>query len=130
MRRPSKPLLGIATLLALVVVAAGCGSSNKSSSGNTSSGGSGGSGSPSQGSYSNGSAQKGGTYTVGYENSFGFTDNFDPTGEYLGEAWGIMTNLLVRPLIGYQHLAGAAGNKLIGDLAQSVPTPTDNGLTY
>ena len=31
----------------------------------------------------------GGTLTVGWEQSFGFTDNFDPTGEYLGDAWGI-----------------------------------------
>ena len=67
---------------------------------------------------------------VGWEQSFGFTDNFDPTGEYLGNAWGILDNLLVRPLIGYKHAAGADGNELIGDLATAVPKPTDNGLTY
>ena len=33
--------------------------------------------------------------TVGWEASFGFTDSFDPTGEYLGDAWGIYSNLLV-----------------------------------
>ena len=82
------------------------------------------------GTYENGSAKKGGTYTVGWEQSFGFTDNFDPTGEYLGNAWGILDNLLVRPLIGYKHASGADGNELIGDLATSVPKPTDNGLTY
>ena len=43
----------------------------------------------------------GGTYRVGWESSFGFTDNFDPTGEYLGSAWGIYTNLLIRTLVGY-----------------------------
>ncbi len=139
MRRPLRLLLAVAAVLALLVIAAGCGgSSNKSSSGNTTSTSSSGGQGPSngstngvnQGTYSNGSAQKGGTYSVGYENSFGFTDNFDPTGEYLGEAWGILTNLLIRPLIGYQHAAGPQGNKLVGDLAQSVPTPSDNGLTY
>ena len=31
----------------------------------------------------------GGTLNVGWEQSFGFTDNFDPTGEYLGDAFGI-----------------------------------------
>ena len=36
----------------------------------------------------------------------------------------------MRPLIGYKHLPGAAGNQLIGDLATSVPTPTNGGLTY
>jgi hypothetical protein len=40
------------------------------------------------GTFDNGSSTKGGTYTVGWEGSFGFTDNFDPTGEYLGNAWG------------------------------------------
>src|SRR5581483_7180935 len=30
----------------------------------------------------------------------------------------------------YKHLPGAAGNDLVGDLATSVPQPTDNGLTY
>ena len=51
----------------------------------------------------------GGTLNVGWEQSFGFTDNFDPTGEYLGDAFGILDNLLVRTLIGYQHTAGGAG---------------------
>jgi peptide/nickel transport system substrate-binding protein len=127
MRRPVRLLLTLGGVVALAVLAAGCGSSNKSSSGTTttSSGGA-----MSQGTYSNGTAQRGGTYRIGWEQSFGFTDNFDPTGEYLGEAWGILDNLLVRPLIGYKHLSGAAGNTLIGDLAQSVPQPTDNGLTY
>ena len=32
--------------------------------------------------------QAGGTLNVGWEQSFGFTDNFDPTGEYLGDAFG------------------------------------------
>ena len=31
----------------------------------------------------------GGTYRVGWEASFGFTDAFDPTGEYLGNAWAL-----------------------------------------
>ncbi len=37
---------------------------------------------------------------------------------------------MLRSLVGYWHLPGAAGNKLIGDLATAVPTPTNNGLTY
>ena len=72
----------------------------------------------------------GGTYRVGWENSFGFTDNFDPTGEYLGDAQSIQSSLLVRTLVGYDHVAGVAGNKLVPDLATDVPEPTDNGLTY
>jgi len=115
-------------IVALVAVMAGCGSKKSSSSSTTTTTAS----SPFQPSkgYVAGPATKGGVYRIGWEQSFGFTDNFDPTGEYLGNAWGILVNLMLRPLIGYQHLPGAAGNKLIGDLATSVPTPTDGGLTY
>ena len=124
--------LRIAVLLAVVVaVAAGCGSkkaaTNSTSTSSTSNSTNAASASKS---YDNGTPAKGGTYRLGYESSFGWTDNFDPTGEYLGTAWGIYVNLLMRPLIGYKHLPGAAGNQLIGDLATSVPTPTNGGLTY
>src|SRR4051794_31017129 len=74
--------------------------------------------------------QGGGTYRVGWENSFNFTDNFDPTGEYLNLSFGILSNLVDRTLVGYNHLAGAAGNKLVPDLATSVPAPTNGGRTY
>jgi peptide/nickel transport system substrate-binding protein len=73
---------------------------------------------------------RGGTLRVGWEANFGFTDNLDPTGEYLGDAQGIFDNLLVRTLVGYDHTAGAAGNKLVPDLATSVPPPTNGGKTY
>src|SRR5581483_1674386 len=42
----------------------------------------------------------------------------------------LYSNLMLRALVGYTHQPGAAGNALVGDLATSVPTPTDNGLTY
>ena len=120
-----------AAVVALAALAAGCGS-KKSSSGSTtttttpsSSGGVVGSGS-----FSSGAPAKGGTYTVGWEQSFGFTNNFDPTGEYLGNAWGLYSNLMLRSLVGYKHQPGAAGNITIGDLATTAPVPTNNGLTY
>jgi peptide/nickel transport system substrate-binding protein len=75
-------------------------------------------------------SKAGGTYRVGWESSFGFTNAFDPTGEYLGEAFGIYSNLLVRTVVGYAHAAGGAGNKLVPDLATSVPAPTNGGKTY
>ena len=81
-------------------------------------------------SYDNGTPAKGGVYRVGWEQSFGFTDNFDPTGEYLGNAWGLYINLLIRSLIGYKHQPGAAGNELIGDLATAVPSRPTTALTY
>lgn len=72
----------------------------------------------------------GGIYKVGWEASFGFTDAFDPTGEYLGNAWALYSNLLLRTLVGYNHVAGAAGNVIVPDLATSVPKPTDGGKVY
>jgi peptide/nickel transport system substrate-binding protein len=123
--------LMIAAVVALAALAAGCGS-KKSSSGSTTttSSSSGGTGVVGSGSFSSGSPAKGGTYTVGWEQSFGFTNNFDPTGEYLGNAWGLYSNLMLRSLVGYKHEPGAAGNETVGDLATEAPTPTDNGLTY
>ncbi len=96
-------------VVALVGLAAGCG--GKKSSTSTTGSSSSSTLSPSK-SYDNGSSSKGGVYRVGYEQSFGFTDNFDPTGEYLGSAWGLYSNLLIRSPI------------------SSLPAATDNGLTY
>jgi peptide/nickel transport system substrate-binding protein len=72
----------------------------------------------------------GGTYKIGWGQAFGFTDNMDPVGEYLAEGFGIHTNLLTRTLVGYQHQPGAAGNKVVADIATTLPTPTNGGKTY
>jgi peptide/nickel transport system substrate-binding protein len=72
----------------------------------------------------------GGTYRVAFEHSFGFTDGFDPTGEYYQFSFDIFSNLMIRTLVGYDHVAGPAGNKLVPDIASTVPRPTDRGLTY
>jgi len=71
----------------------------------------------------------GGTLNYGWEQSFGYTDNFDPTGEYLGDWFGIASSLLVRTLVGYNHVAGAAGNKLVPDIATAVPSVANGGIT-
>jgi len=86
-------------------------------------------GSASKSSNAQSQVSAGGTLTVGWEASFGFTDGFDPTGEYLGDAWGIFSNLLTRSLMGTNHVAGAAGNKLVGDLASSVKV-SNGGKRY
>ena len=72
---------------------------------------------------------KGGTYRVGWEYSFE-GDGFDPTGEDQYGVYGIYSNLLIRTLVGYDHVPGVAGTKLVPDLATSVPTPTNGGRTY
>jgi peptide/nickel transport system substrate-binding protein len=75
------------------------------------------------------SGARGGTYRV-EATDFGFSNNFDPTGEYTTNAWGMYRGLLIRTLVGYKMTAGAAGNQLVPDLATSVPTATDGGLTW
>ncbi|HEX9123041.1 MAG TPA: ABC transporter substrate-binding protein [Actinomycetota bacterium] len=70
----------------------------------------------------------GGVYRTAI-NSFGFTDGFDPTGEYLSTSWEFYQAML-RTLVTYRHVAGVAGTQLVPDLATSVPTPTNGGLTY
>ena len=78
-------------------------------------------------------APRGGTYRVGWEgdqNGLYWEAGFDPTGEISWGANGIYSNLLVRTLVGYNHVAGPAGQKLVPDLAVSVPTPTNGGRTY
>jgi peptide/nickel transport system substrate-binding protein len=75
-------------------------------------------------------AQPGGVYRVDWETSFDFTGGFDPVGEYLGEAWGILNQLLVRRLVGYRHRPGAEGNEVIPDLATDLGQASEDGLTY
>jgi peptide/nickel transport system substrate-binding protein len=76
-----------------------------------------------------GQPTKGGTLRVQTE-AFEWTGNFDPTGEYLGTAFGFYTNMLVRTLMGYRHSGGAEGNELVPDLADSEPEVSEDGKTY
>ncbi len=77
-----------------------------------------------------GQAARGGTYRVDWESSFDFTSGFDPTGEYSVQAFGLYSNLLVRTLVGYNHVAGPAGNLLVPDLATSTGAIGNGGRTY
>jgi peptide/nickel transport system substrate-binding protein len=72
----------------------------------------------------------GGVFRVEWESSFDFTGGFDPTDEYLGDAFGIYSNLLVRTLVGYNHVPGAAGNVLVPDLATNLGTVSADKKTY
>jgi len=119
------PLMGILAVAATVAGFASSSPSKTSSAAKSSASAPG-----ISGYYNNGKAQKGGTWRVGVEQSFGFTNNFDPTGEYLGTGINIYENLLLRTLVGYRHTPSASGNQLIGDLAAAVPTPTGGGATY
>ncbi len=70
------------------------------------------------------SITKGGVYRTA-TSSFGLSDNLDPTGEdQVGFAFEIYAATL-STLVGFPD-----GNKMVPELATSIPTPTDNGLTY
>ena len=97
-------LVGVAALTAALVSAASAGPANQSA--------------------------KGGTYRVGVESAFNWTNSFDPTGEYLANGFVTYSNLMLRTLVGFNHLEGPAGNLVVPDLATSVPKPTNGGKTY
>jgi len=109
-----KRIARMALVTTLATTAAACGKGTSSS----------GAGSPS----TMPSPRPGGVYRTAVT-SFGFTGGFDPTGEYLGLAFDFYGAML-RTLVTYRHVAGTAGNTLVPDLATSVPTPTNGGLTY
>jgi peptide/nickel transport system substrate-binding protein len=102
----------IALLLVLTLVAAACGGAE-----------------PEGDDTEAGQVQPGGTITHEFE-EFSYTGGFDPVGEYLGNAWGFMVNLLIRNLVSYPHTGGEEGNQIVADLAEEVPEPTDGGTVY
>jgi len=100
-RRQQARLVGLALALALVAAACGGGDDN---------GGGGGSGQQA-------TPEKGGVLRTGISD-FGFTNGFDPTGEYVAVAIGLY-GAMERTLMGYKHVADAAGNELVPDLAEA-----------
>jgi len=61
---------------------------------------------------------------------FGFTNGFDPTGEYLATAWSYYSNLLLRGLVSYPFLPGdEGGNTPVADLATDTGTLSEDGLS-
>lgn len=76
-----------------------------------------------------GEIQTGGTYRIETD-GIAFTSGGDPTGEYLGLSFGILTNLLDRTLLTYFHTSGENGNSLTPDLAEDFPEVSPDGLTY
>jgi peptide/nickel transport system substrate-binding protein len=72
---------------------------------------------------------KGGVYRTAIED-FGFTGAFDPTGEYLGTAQGLLGQLLMRNLVTYKHVRGVNGDDIVPDLATNTGDVSADGLTY
>ncbi|MGZ5300130.1 MAG: ABC transporter substrate-binding protein, partial [Actinomycetota bacterium] len=76
-----------------------------------------------------GEAQTGGVYRMETD-GIAYTSGGDPTGEYLGLSFGLLSNLLDRTLLTYYHTGGEAGNELVPDLATDFPEVSEDGLTY
>src|SRR4051794_20557284 len=114
--------LAMTCVLGLVAAACGGGGGGGATPSATTGGG-GTSASPSS------AVTQGGTYRTAIED-FGFTGAFDPTGEYLGSAWGLYSDLLLRTLMTYKHIAGTAGDALVPDIADANPDVSADGLTY
>src|SRR5215472_6243880 len=101
---------GVAALTALALTAAGCGSSHN------------GPGSVNQ----NQKPRFGGTYTILANTSFGVAD---PAQNYTLEEWQLLIDTH-DGLVGFNRVGGPAGNKIVPDLATSIPLPTNGGKTY
>jgi len=94
---------------ALAIVAAGCGSSSSSPSAQATS-----------------AAHKGGTFTILANAAFG---QADPAQNYTAEEWVLLIDTH-DGLTAFAKVNGTAGNKIVPDLATSIPQPTNGGKTY
>jgi peptide/nickel transport system substrate-binding protein len=104
----------VALAMAMALLGAACGGNDNTSSTSNSNGG---------------NAQTGGTLRVETD-GFGWSNAFDPTGEYWGVAWAYYRNLLTRTLVTYQNTVGAPGNQVVPDLATDLGKVSDGGKTY
>jgi peptide/nickel transport system substrate-binding protein len=107
-RRQQLRLVGLA--LALALVAAACGGDDEG------------------GDTQQATPQKGGVLRTSVAD-FGWTNAFDPTGEYIASGWTFY-GAMARSLMGTKHVADAPGNELFPDLAADMPEVSSDGLTY
>jgi len=110
-KRQQVRLVGLA--LALALVAAACGGGDDEGGG---------------GGEQQTTAEKGGVLRTAISD-FGFTNGFDPTGEYVAVAIGLY-GAMSRTLMGTKHIADAPGNELFPDLAAAAPEISSDGLKY
>jgi peptide/nickel transport system substrate-binding protein len=111
-RRGARPLRNMslgAAVAALALTAAACGGSTGSSTTSTQATG-----------------HKGGTFTILANSAFGVAD---PAQNYTLEEWQLLIDTH-DGLVGFAKENGLAGNKIVPDLATSIPVPTNGGKTY
>jgi peptide/nickel transport system substrate-binding protein len=102
---------GLAGLVVLALGVAACGGSSPSSHGSKSSGN---------------TPKAGGTYTILANSAFGVAD---PAQNYTLEEWQLLL-FTHDGLYTFQRVNGAAGTKIVPDLATAMPVVTDGGKTY
>ena len=108
-----RTIVALSSLVVLALVAAACGGSTSSAPSGAS-----------------GTVTKGGTIREELQ-EFGWTSGFDPTGEYLGTAWALYDQMLMRGLMTYTHRgAEAGGDTPVPDIATGPPTVSEDNLTY
>jgi len=98
-------------VLALVLVAAGCGGSSKKSGSTTS---------PAAGA-------KGGVFTS--LSTTAPSGSPDPQVNYTAQEWQFLV-ITHDGLVGFKHAGGTEGTKIVPDLAESIPKPTNGGKTW
>jgi peptide/nickel transport system substrate-binding protein len=108
-RRQTVQLTTVAMVIAVLAAACGGGRGDDSTGGTA-------------------TVEKGGVFRTAITD-FGFTNGFDPTGEYGARGWAFASTML-RTLVSYPRVAGSQGNELQPDLATAIPQAADNGLTY
>jgi peptide/nickel transport system substrate-binding protein len=86
-------------------------------------------GPPSNTAAAGGAAESGGVFRTAVP-YLPLSDQLDPTGEYTNFAWGVLSQLLVRALVTYRHVAGPRGEVPVPDLATDLGTVSADGLTY
>jgi peptide/nickel transport system substrate-binding protein len=101
-------LPGLAALTVLAIAAAGCGTTTPATK-------------PSAG-----AGHAGGVFTILANSAFGVAD---PAQNYTLEEWQLLIDTH-DGLVGFAKAPGIAGSKIVPDLATSIPTPTNGGLTY
>jgi peptide/nickel transport system substrate-binding protein len=99
----------VGALMALALAAAGCSSKSAPST-----------------SASSPAKHRGGIYTILATSNFGTAD---PAQNYTLEQWQLLYDTH-DGLVQFQRVGGAAGNKLVPDLATAIPVPTNGGKTY
>ena len=95
----------LAGLAVLALAAAGCGNSSSPSTKSTT---------------STTAAHKGGTFTILANSAFGVAD---PAQNYTLEEWQLLINTH-DGLVGFAHVGGIAGTKIVPDLATAIPNPS------